>query len=167
MYALFFCILVATQPACKTGTEPSNKDCKQDLNVGKLQVLHANDTGSARYFYLETTPAKSTCEADYSFSFWWANPDSMNSTVRPPLADLSHAFAPGGLEGLLFYFPHPVEQYNSSPYIKRWEIIFSIGNKNSSSDTTIYTIFTNLIEGTPQSDSVRVKADIVFSGVGK
>jgi len=153
--------------ACKTGSEANNNVCKQDLNVGKIQVLHANDTGNARYFFLASTPAKSSCEADYSFRFWWANPDSANARSRPPLDNLDHAFAPGGLEGLLFYFPHPVEQYNDNPYNKDWEIIFSIGNKTSSSDTTLYTVFASLKDGTPLRDSVKIKADIIFSGVGK
>ena len=163
----FQVVLLIALPAffiasCKIGTtnnEAENEDCKSDLIVSKVQTLHSNDTGNARFFYLPTKPSRSGCEANYDFTFGWANPDSSAKSERmPPLDDLTHAFAPGGLQGLFSYFGHDVPVKDRLSNI--WRVTFSVGNKTAASDTTIYTVNASLKNGTPLADSVQILCTI-------
>ena len=165
--AVFVCIFGFLLSACKVGTDtPNDNSCKGDQTITKIQTLHANDTGNVTYFSLQSLPSKSSCEATYTFYFMWANPDSAFAKSRPPLNDLSTNFRPGGLDGLVSYFGHPVERLvESNPNFR--SILFSVGNNNSGSDTTVYTVYATLKNGTPQRDSVRISAVLISASFAK
>lgn len=141
---------ICTLTSCETGSggQPDEDSCGDPKTVCGAQTLHVDpDTGVSGFFTLTTPNARNDCEAQYNFSFRWADPlRRLTDTDMPPLEDLEHAFQPADE---FAYFPHPNPVflnlappgcYGPTDEPGWWVITFRIGNQNSGLPNTRYYV---------------------------